>query len=386
MFLTPYFYPKIGGLENYALNIAKGLRDQGKHEVFIVTSNHISKKYVEEKVEGLRVIRLPRLFKLSNTPINPFWYSKLRKIIKEEKPDVINAHSPVPLLADMAFFARGKIPFVFTYHAGSLKKGKFLIDIPIRVYENTVLKHILNSSDEVITVYPEFIEKLIGNSRSIHQIQPGVDDSLFKINSKIIRDNMTVLYVGRIERSSHWKGIEVLIKAIAQVRMSYPEINLHLVGDGNAVEGYKKLVNKLGLTDNVTFMGAMRGDNLANAYQTATMLVLPSTTAAESFGMVLIEAMACSLPVIGSDIGGIPNVINNHETGILVKPNSIESLVRAINSTLRFPKTAKEYAINAAAIVNNEFHWQHKIDKTNKLLINVTASKMQSTNNKVFNK
>lgn len=383
MVVTPYFSPNIGGLENYALNIAKGLRDQGKHDVFIVTSNHNSKKYIDEKIEGLRVIRLPRLFKLSNTPINPFWYFKLRKIIKEEQPDVINAHSPVPLLADMAFFAREKIPFVFTYHAGSLKKGKFFIDLPIRIYENTVLKHILITSDEVISVYPKFIEKLIGNSKPIHQIQPGVDSSLFNINPKIIRDNMTVLYVGRIDRSSHWKGIEVLIRAIAQVKNSYPDINLQLVGDGDAVDDYRKLVNKLSLTNNVTFMGALRGDNLANAYQSATMLVLPSTTDAESFGMVLIEAMACGLPVIGSKIGGIPNVIKDHETGLLVKPNSIINLAISICSLLEFPETTKKYANKALVYISKDCNWQNKVKLTDLVFAEAIKPRVSITSNNV---
>src|SRR3989344_8783646 len=106
MFVTPYFYPKIGGLENYAYNIAKGLKKKYDWEVVVVTSNHEQPhKYKEEKIDGMKVYRLPRWFKVSNTPINPMWYFMIKKIIKKERPNIINAHTPVPFMADMAAMA-----------------------------------------------------------------------------------------------------------------------------------------------------------------------------------------------------------------------------------------------------------------------------------------
>src|SRR3712207_4234978 len=102
MIIAPYFYPKIGGLENYAYNIALGLKKKFKWNIVVVTSNHVEKKYKEEKINGLKIYRLPYLFKLSNTPINPFWYFQIREIIKKENPDVINAHTPVPFISDIA--------------------------------------------------------------------------------------------------------------------------------------------------------------------------------------------------------------------------------------------------------------------------------------------
>ena len=76
MFVCPYFYPKIGGLENYVYNIAKRL--SLKHEIVVITSNHLNLKDKIEFFEGMKVIRLSKMFKISNTPINPFWYFKIK--------------------------------------------------------------------------------------------------------------------------------------------------------------------------------------------------------------------------------------------------------------------------------------------------------------------
>src|SRR5438876_7941039 len=97
--VTPYFYPKIGGLENYAYNFCIGIKNKYKWDIVIVTSNHIEKKDKVEKINGLKIYRLSTLFKISNTPVNPFWFWNIKNIIQKEKPNVINVHTPVPFIA-----------------------------------------------------------------------------------------------------------------------------------------------------------------------------------------------------------------------------------------------------------------------------------------------
>ena len=120
MIVAPYFYPKIGGMENYAYNIGKGLKEKYGWEVVVVTSNHEERKYKEEQMDGMKIYRLPFWFKISNTPINPMWLFSIHKIQKEEHPDIINAHSPVPFISDITSLIAGKIPLVTTYHSGSM--------------------------------------------------------------------------------------------------------------------------------------------------------------------------------------------------------------------------------------------------------------------------
>ena len=180
MFVTPYFPPKIGGAENYAYNIAKGLKKKYGWEVVVVTSNHEQPhKYKEETLDGMKVYRLPRWFKLSNTPINPMWYFMIKKIIKKENPDIINGHSPVPFIADVAARIAGKLPFILTYHAGSMKKDKLFQDSLIIPYEKIILKKTIRLSNKIICSSKVVKEDFIKNERSIVGIRNAINSNLF---------------------------------------------------------------------------------------------------------------------------------------------------------------------------------------------------------------
>src|SRR5258708_2810163 len=123
--VTSYFYPKIGGVENYSYLLAKNLHESGRYRVSIVTSHCDGTGYEKETIAGMTVHRLPAWFKISNTPINPLWFWQIRKIFSIESPDIVHIHSPVPYMADMAAWAAKDRPVVLTYHAGSLQKNSW---------------------------------------------------------------------------------------------------------------------------------------------------------------------------------------------------------------------------------------------------------------------
>jgi glycosyltransferase involved in cell wall biosynthesis len=364
LLVTPYFFPKIGGVERHTYNIAKGLAQKG-HDVLVVTTLDSPERLRTEELDGFRVIRLPILLKVSMTPFHPLWYFWLKDIIKTEKPDVIEAHSPVPGLADIAFLAKGKTKFVIKYHSGSLKKGKStILDALLVAYEQVILKHILKKSDAIMAVYPQFLESLIGKQDKIKFIPPGVDTKLFRPKPDI-KKTTDVLYVGRIEHASAWKGIDVLLKSIVILAKDKPDISLSIVGSGDAVDHFKKVASDLDIAKNVAFVGSLSGETLVDQYNAARLLVLPSTTEAESFGNVLIEAMACGVPVIGSRVGGIPNVINEAQ-GTLVAPNDVQELADAIRQILK----SKDRSITGVGKnkVSEIFSVDNLINKTDQLL------------------
>ena len=149
--VTPYFYPKIGGLENYAFNIAKNLMKNYNYEVVVITSNHESKEYKEENLEGMKIYRLPYQFKVSNTPISFKWKRQIKEIIEKENPDIINAHSPVPFISDVACRVahKKKIPFLLTYH-NDLIKENILLNLICKKYYWFIGNKTLNQSDKII--------------------------------------------------------------------------------------------------------------------------------------------------------------------------------------------------------------------------------------------
>ena len=375
MMVTPYFYPKVGGLENYALNIAKGLKRQG-HEVFIVTSNHEGKERTDEKVQGLRVIRLPRLFKLSNTPINPAWCWQLKKIIRIEKPDIINAHTPVPFIADMAERVRGKVPFVLTYQ-NDLVKSSPLPNALAKTYNSLFTKSTLRRSDSIIASSQYYVDSspyLKKWKSKIDIVSPGVDVKRFnsKVDKKWLKEKYPgkkiVLFVGNLEKTHAHKGVDVLIRALAKAKKSIPNIQLVAVGEGDGVLDYEAIVRACGIEENVSFPGFIPDVELPLYYAGADIFVLPSTNKAEGFGMVIIEAAACGTPSIGTKVGGIPFAIQAGKTGVLVKPDSPNSLSRQLINTLTSSKTLNFYGQRAMERATTDYDWVQKIQSTNDIL------------------
>lgn len=357
---TPYFYPKIGGTEQYVLTIAGGLVAKGC-EVVVITSGSSQSKVVQKHLKGIKIYYLPYQFTLSNTPISFRWSKQIKEIIEEEKPNVVNAHSPVPFMADVALRVTGQTPVLFTYHAGSMHKNKLLPDLIIDTYEKFILPKSLARATEVATSYPTFIEKITHGTKKVNHVTPGIDTSLFK-PKKSIHKQYDVLYVGRIERSSAWKGIGTLLKALANLADEMPSIKACFVGDGDAVDDFKEISNALKIRNNVSFIGRKDSDELPDIYNSSKLLVLPSESESESFGIVLIEAMACGIPVIGSRIGGIPNVISNGENGFLVNPKDASHLAQVIKQLVSDPLLANSLGLNGLKHVKTQYDITKVID------------------------
>lgn len=372
--VAPYFYPRIGGVEYYAYNIARQFKESGKYTVSIVTSNDVGKGYKKGVVDGMTIHYLPIWKRISNTPIGLMWYFWFKRIFKSEAPDIIHMHSPVIFMADVAVFAANRrTPIVLTYHAGSMKKGKWPIDFIIGIYEKIFLPRLMERVSAIAVVSLAYAGRSFTHFKEkISLIPPGVDMSRFIATP--LPKTASVLYVGRIEHSSRWKGITPLLKAFSIVQKEIPEATLTLVGDGDALEYYKNETVRQGLRWSVSFVGVKTGEDLASYYQQTKIVVLPSTSSAESFGMTLIEGMASGRPVIGSQIGGIPEVIIDNITGLLVEANNPEALAGAIVRVLKDTLLAERYG-DAGVKRAREFTWKIQADKYEKLFQQLLSKK-----------
>lgn len=361
--VAPYFHPRMGGVEQYAYHVALGLNRDDAYEVVVLTSNHDGRRTLVEVVDGLTVFRFPRWLTVSNTPVNPLWPLALRRAMTANRVDLVHAHSPVPFMAEAAAMACGRRPLALTYHC-SLPKGRRFIDPFLRFYEARILPLLLNRADAVVTVSPPVAGWLMPHSAGkAHLIPPGVDDGVFVPRPPAPAPRPTILYVGRIERASAEKGLRHLLEAFALVRAALPTAGLVLVGAGDALEDYRRLAARLGILDGVDFRGRVSLEALVEAYQEASVVVLPSTSHSESFGMVLIEAMACAKPVIGSDVGGIPFVIDQGRDGCLVPPADSCALAAACLDILRSPDLGATLGEAGYRKVKARFTWPAQVDK-----------------------
>lgn len=364
--VASYFYPKIGGLENYAYNLAKGLNASGKYRVSIITSNHEGGGYKQEIIDGMTVHRLPIWIKVSNTPINLTWSRWIKDIFVVEQPDLVHLHSPVPFMADLAARAAKDRPVVLTYHSGSMLKGKWPVDILIGLYENTFLAALFRRADAVVAISQEFAKRKFPQfAGKTYFIPTGVDLNRFK-KTPLPTGIPTVTFVGRIEHTSSWKGIEQLLQAMALVIKKRPDARLELVGGGDAIPHYQDRAQELGISASVIFSGPQIGEDLVDAYRRANVIVLPSTSDSEAFSIALVEAMACGRPIIGTNIGGTPQVIDHEKNGLLVPPSNPEELGKAIERILGDRQLATRLADFGAARAQN-FAWEIQTKKYSEL-------------------
>jgi len=347
---TPYFPPHSGGLENYAFNVAQGLTKTYNYEVVVVTSNPNGKTQIIEEYQGIKVYRLPIMVRIGNTPINPLWYVALKKIICTEKPDVINAHQPVPFMGDLTALLVGDIPFVLTYHAGTMRKNKFLMDSIIFLYEKLILPRTARKATRIICV-SNFVKNTLLKKYAFKStvIHPGVDVSLFKPDPTIEKDKSLILFICHYKSMHKMKGLDYLVDAIKAL----PEVRLCIVGEkGDCVD------------KRISYIGIKREEALVEEMRRATVVVLPSLAHMESFGMVLIEAMACKTPVIGTNIGGIPEVINDGVDGFVVAPKDSNALELAISKIVTNQDLAIRMGQCGAAKVRDAFSWASRVDLT----------------------
>lgn len=366
--VAPYFFPKIGGLENYAYNVAKCLHINGEYKVVIVTSDYKGKGYSRSEIDGMTIYRLPVWLKISNTPINPMWYWWFKRIFKEERPAIINLHAPVPFMADIAVRAFNRdVPIVLTYHSGSMLKNQFGVDIVIYLYEKIFLPFFFKRVDSIVAVSKSFFENKIGKNYKFKTrlIRPGVDTSVFKPKSSS-SSSKVVTYVGRIEHSSSMKGIEELLQAMALVIRKCPDAKLEIIGGGDALEHYRDRSEELGISKSVTMCGVKMGQDLVDAYQRSSVVVLPTTTATEQSSIVLIEAMATGTPVVATNIGGTPLIIEHKKNGLLVEPKDVEALATGIESVLTNHSLAEQLA-DEGLVSAKKVDWGVQIKKYQEL-------------------
>jgi glycosyltransferase involved in cell wall biosynthesis len=374
LIITPYFPPDGGGLERYAMQIAARLKRQhGWRVVMVAATSAPGKPDTKSTSGGITVYRLSYRLRLSNTPFGFRWRRKLRRIIELEQPTLINAHMPVPGLADVAATVAGRIPFVVTYHTGSMKKGNPAVDLLVEAYERLQLPRLLRRADSIICSSKFVREDFLGSwAYKSTTITPGADESVFKPGRRPARAESarTVLFVGSFGPSYRHKGLADAISAVAELKPRYPRITLKVVGDGD-VEHYKELMRKLNVVANVEFLGTLEPAQIAGVCRESDLLVLPSSN--DSFPMVIVEAMAAGLPVVSTNIGGIPTVISSGVNGLLVEPHDVPALAGAMEQILGDPKLAAKLGRAGRRKVLAGLTWAQKAADTQSLFEQVLA-------------
>ncbi len=346
------YHPVIGGIENHIRLLAQGLRAEGVDARVLVTNT--GPRTRRQTVEGVPVTKTGRQAHILSTPISlPFLFALRRQAADA---DIVHLHAPYPL-AELAqlVLGHGKTT-VISYHSDIVRQrrtGELYAPLLRRVLQRAAL--VAASSPAYINSSP-FLRELNHKCRVIHY---GIEvDRFFPFPPTACADaqNLRVRFDGRplllfIGRLRHYKGVDVLIRAMHSVNA-----HLLIVGTGPMDEPWQDLSRSEDLADKVTFLGDCAEEECLAARAAADIFILPSTNRAEALGIVQIEAMACGLPVISTELGTGTSYVNMHnQTGLVVPPNDPSALAAAINKLLADPKRRAQMGERGRKRVREEF-------------------------------
>ena len=180
------------------------------------------------------------------------------------------------------------------------------------------------------------------------------------------RTGRVILTVGRWDSAERYKGADTLIDALPLVLKAAPDASLVLVGDGDDRPRLEHLARNLGVSKHVHFLYGLAPEQLFACYANCDVFALPSR--GEGFGLAFLEAMACAKPVIGGAHGGIPDIVEDGVTGLLVPHGDAERLAQAIESLFNNPSRAREMGARGRERVRKDYTFEEFRSRLTRIL------------------
>ena len=325
--VSPYGYPHPGGVNEHVRYTYEAMRRMG-HDVWIITS-----KYGRERESEGHVIRLgtgyafPANGSVGRVTLGWRFKQQAREVLDAQRFDILHFHEPfVPFLSPTVLDASTTVN-IATFHAfggfspsywiGSRFAGRLAARLHGRIAVSGAARH--------------FIDRYFAGDYRI--IPNGVDLDRFTDAEpyEALRDGtLNILFVGRLEER---KGLIHLLKAYHRLRKRRVDARLLVVGSGPKLREYRRFTGLRGIRD-VEFLGRVDDDAKARYFASADIFCAPAT-GQESFGIVLLEAMAAGVPIVASDIHGYKRVVERGVQGLLVEPKNPRALAAALYTLSR---------------------------------------------------
>lgn len=351
------FPPYKGGIPNSAKQVAELLSDKFE-------------------VENFHPNNLKPLLRRGHGAFAPGLFFKLRNF------DYIYLHYPFFGSAEVVWFFKlfyKKPRLIIHYHMDvkNLKFAEKLLSFPSRL----ILKSLLKQAELIVSASFDYVKN--SKIKNYYNLRPdkfkeipfAINLEKFKpkeikkaggagliakaksfvnfVNNQFIKkDKIEFIFVGGLDAAHYFKGLENLIKALSFTPGNW---SLNIIGDGDLRKKYEEDVYKVGLEKKIFFKGKLSDSELIRAYQDADCLILPSVNNNEAFGIVLIEAMACGLTLIASDLPGVRSVFTNEREGLLVKPGDVLSLKEALEKIINDRSLRKSMSLAARELATKKY-------------------------------
>ena len=361
--LVPLFPPRrLGGTEISAYNIAKHLAIRG-HEVHVITSLDEGLPKQSREI-GFSIYRVS-FPKIPLVGILLYWL-KILFTIRKINPDIVHVQG-ITLTATVGLI--NNILFRKTYIIYA--RGS---DIYFSwKYKSIIIKHIFNRSTAVIALTSNLKEKIREiNKKDVFVVPNGVDldkfDKLvdrYSLRSKmgISAKDKVLLFVGTLKPV---KGVKYLIRAMSIIKDFDENVKLLIVGDGEEKEYLIHLTKRLHLDDSISFIGKVPNEKVPHYMHVSDLLVQPSIS--EGFPVVILEAMAAGLPIVTTNVTGLPEIVCNLKNGLLVEPKNSEDIADKVLLIIHNKGLQKTFSNNNKKKVR-QYSWQEVVKKIEKLYL-----------------
>jgi phosphatidyl-myo-inositol dimannoside synthase len=362
LLITQDFPPERGGIQTYMFELARELLAQG-HRVRVICpgSRHTPNP-------------LPALTDMVRLPVPGSW---LFLPLLFYLPRYLRRNPSVTSV----FYAQWQPALGMSLFAGKLRKhksyclvcGRELFTSVFGPLATTLMRRVFRRVDAVFVISREVMRLLRVRADPpcpIHLAYPGVDPRRFRpLDAGFLRERYKL---GRapaivsITRMTPRKNLRQLILALPAIRREIPDAILLLCGEGEEKKALRKLAENMGLGKCVLFPGKLVEAELVAHFNLADVFVLPSLTSKrdiEGFGIVFLEAGACETPVIGTLAGGIPDAVENGETGLLTAPGDLQELEKAILDLLLNRAKAEAMGRQARLRIQQMFTWSKTAER-----------------------
>ncbi|OUR85153.1 hypothetical protein A9Q75_00180 [Colwellia psychrerythraea] len=348
---------EVGGMERLVSDLAIG-RTTGKTSILCLNTLGALGEQIENDI-SIEVLSIPKNLLIATFLV----YKRLKKL----KPDVIHCHNlQAHFFGGICAKLLPKTQVVLTKHGQHIPTS----GLTTRINYFTLQKsRIIGVSADITQIMQQWIAK---NKSPIEYIANGVSLTAFKeqIPKELAKEKLGIsqstFCVGIVARLSEPKDHLLLIDAIAALSKTFPDIKLIIVGGGplqNKIENYIKANH---LEKVVTMLGERK--DIANILNALDVFAL--TSSSEGIPMTILEAMAANLPVVATNVGGIPQVVINNETGILVENKDKAGLITAIESFIENPKKLTEFGEQGRSLLESNYSINQAIEKYERIYLN----------------
>jgi len=353
--VSPYDFAFPGGVTNHISSLERYLTLMG-HEVKVISpASRAIPDFGDRFIPIGKPRPIPASGSICRVTISPLLSSQIKPVLEAEKFDVIHLHEPLMPMLCTTVLRMSNTANVGTFHAhGSRFLGyNFGRPLTTPLLKRWISK--LNGRIAVSKPAMDFVNGHLGGSYTI--IPNGVDTTHFSPDVPPVDEfgdgKVNILFVGRLEKR---KGLNYLLKAYRQAKREVPESRLIVVGPGTRLRRkYEKYIAHHGIKD-VVFAGFTSYAELPRYYQTADIFCAPATSC-ESFGIVLIEAMALGKPIVASNIKGYASVMSHGAEGLLVPPKDEKNLAQALIPLMGDKSLRQQMGARGLAKVQ-DYSWQ----------------------------